>query len=311
VYINNLHIGHYRDYTLYEAAPVVTRLQKEELIKVSMRETSEPVEETDEVYELPRQSWLSARMENMRSLWDTVLVVLYDTVIVFIRGICSLGSKLLGLAGFVGRFISPIIELLRLLKRVLSPVMRFIGIIALPFIRGAGYLIRLVANVIRGMGRSFTCIYDQSRKWGLSDRMVVCMTGMEEGFFSGIWTYHVNTGIKTILRMNPWAGIILDLLGNVIPFLLLHRQRLFYRRGHIWRVPSDDTKREKLRDYAWLMGMRVFLNLIFILMLNFLPLSMSCFLGLPILWILHSAINFLGLPMGMVSGKTEFAVYTH
>ena len=105
--------------------------------------------------------------------------------------------------------------------------------------------------------------------------------------------------------MNPWTGIILDLLGNVIPFLLLHRQRLVYRRGRIWRIPSDDTQKEKLLDYAWLIGIRVFLNLIFILMLHFLPLSISCFLGIPILWILHSAINFLGLPMGMVSDSTE------
>jgi hypothetical protein len=157
------------------------------------------------------------------------------------------------------------------------------------------------------MGRSSACIYDHYRNWGLSDRMIVCMTGMEEGFFSGIWTYLVNTSIKSMLRTNPWIGIILDLLGNIIPFLLLHRQRLVYRRGHIWRLPSDDTKREKLRDYAWLMGMRVFLNLVFILMLHFLPLSISCFLGLLILWILHSAINFLGLPMGMISGRTGFA----
>jgi len=52
--------------------------------------------------------------------------------------------------------------------------------------------------------------------------------------------------------------------------------------------------------------MRVSLNLIFVLMLHFLPRSISGFLGLPVLWILHSAINFLGQPMGMVSGKTEF-----
>ena len=307
VYINNLHFGHHRDYPLYKEASCVTSLQKEEFIKVSMRETSEPVEETDEVYDLPRQSWLSVRMENVRSLRDTVLADLYDAVIVFVRGICSLGRKLLGVAGLIGRLISPIVELLSILKRVLSPVMRFTGIIARPFIGVAGYLIRLVGKVIKGMGRSFACIYDQYRKWGLSDRMIVCMTGMEEGFFIGIWIYLVNKSIKSMLRMNPWIGIILDLLGNVIPFLLLHRQRLFYRRGHIWRVPSDDTKREKLHDFAWLMGMRVFLNLIFILMLHFLPLSISCFLGLPILWILHSAINFLGLPMGMVSAKTEFA----
>ena len=307
VYINNLRLGHSRDYTLYDEAPVVTSLQKEELIKVSMRETPEPVEETDEAHDLPRQSWLSTRMENMRSLRDTVLAVLYDAAIAFIRGICSLGRKLLGLAGLIERLISPIIELLRILKRVLNPVMRFIGIIARPFIGVAGYLVRLLGKTIRGMGASFTCIYDQYRKWGLSDRMIVCMTGMEEGFFSGIWIYIINKNANSMLRMNPWVGIILDLLANVIPFLLLHRQRLVYRRGHIWRVPSDDTKREKLRDYAWLMGMRVFLNLIFVLMLHFLPLSISCFLGLPILWLFHSAINFLGLPMGMVSGKTEIA----
>jgi hypothetical protein len=110
-----------------------------------------------------------------------------------------------------------------------------------------------------------------------------------------------------MLRLNPWTGTILDLLGNVIPFLLLHHQRLVYRGGHIWRVPPDGTKWEKLRDYAWLMGMRVSLNLIFVLMLHLLPRSISGFLGLPVLWILHSAINFLGQPMGMVSGKTEFA----
>jgi hypothetical protein len=53
-------------------------------------------------------------------------------------------------------------------------------------------------------------------------------------------------------------------------------------------------------------GMRVSLNVIFVLMLHVLPRSMSGFVGLPVLWILHSAINFLGQPMGMVSGKTEF-----
>lgn len=311
VYINNLRLGHHRDYTLYDEAPVVTSLQKEELIKVSRRETPEPVEETDEAYDLPRQSWLSARMENMRSLRDTVLAVLYDAAIAFVRGICSLGKKLLGLAGLIGRLISPIIELLRIVKRVLSPVLRFIGIIARPFIWMAGYLIRLVGKTISGMGRSFSCSYDQYRKWGLSDRMIVCMTGMEEGFFSGIWTYCINKYITSMLHLNPWIGISLDLLANVIPFLLLHRQRLVYRRGRIWHVPTDDTKKEKLRDYAWLMGMRVFLNLTFVLMLHFLPQSISCFLALPILWILHSAINFLGLPMGMVSGKTEFARLKH
>ncbi len=306
-YVNNLRLGHYRDYPLYEATPVVTSLQKEELIRVSMRETTEPVEEADEAYELPRQSWLSARMENMRSLRDTVWAVLYDAVTALIRGICSLGIKLLRLAGLVGRWISPIIELWSVVKRVLSPAMRLIGAIVRPFIGVTNHLIRLVGKVIRGMGRSFACIYDQYRKWGLSDRMIVCMTGMEEGFFSGIWSYHFHNGIKTMLRVNPWIGIVLDLLGNVIPFLLLHRQRLVYRRGHIWRVPSDDTKRKKLRDYAWLMGMRVLLNLVFVLMLRFLPPSISCFLGLPILWALHSAINFLGLPMGMAFGKTELA----
>jgi hypothetical protein len=171
----------------------------------------------------------------------------------------------------------------------------------------ARYVIRLVGKVTKGMGRIFTSMYDQYRKWGLSDRTIVCLTGMEEGFFSGIWTYLINPSFRSMLRLNPWTGVILDLLGNVIPFLLLHHQRLVYRGGHIWRVPPDDTKREKLRDYAWLMGMRVSLNLIFVLMLHFLPRSISGFLGLPVLWILHSAINFLGQPMGMVSGKTEFA----
>lgn len=305
VYINNLRLGHYRDYALYEKAPVVTSLQKEELVDMSMRETPEPVEETDVTYDLPHQSWLSARMENMQSLRNTVLTVLYDAVTAFVRGLCSLGRKLSGLAELIGRLISPIIGLLRLLKRVLSPVMRFMGIVARPFTGVAGTLIRLVGKVIRGMGRSSTCIHDQYRQWGLSDRMIVCMSGMEEGFFSGIWSTYIHTGIKSILHMNPWTGIILDLLGNVIPFLLLHRQRLVYRRGRIWRIPSDDTQKEKLLDYAWLIGIRVFLNLIFILMLHFLPLSISCFLGIPILWILHSAINFLGLPMGMVSDSTE------
>jgi len=305
VYIKNLNLGHYRDYTLYDEAPVVTSLQKEELMRVSMRETNKPTEETEVVYELPRQSWLSTCKENMRFLRDSALAVLSDAVNAFGIGVCSLGKKLLGLAGFLGRLISPIIELLIILKRVLIPVVRFIGIIARPFIGVAGYLIRLVGKGINGMGGMLTCIYDQYREWGLPDRVIVCMTGMEEGFFSGIWTYLINNKIKIMLCMDPWMGIILDLLGNVIPFLLLHRQRLVYRGGHIWRVPSDDTKREKLRDYAWLMGMRVALNLIFILMLRLLPLSIGCFLGVPILWALHSAINFLGLPMGMGLGKTR------
>jgi hypothetical protein len=305
VYINNFRLGHYRDYTLYDEAPVVTSLQKEEFIKVSLREARKPAEETAEVYALPRQSWLATRKENMRFLRDTALAVLYDVMHAFVRGSCALGKKCLGLAVFIGRLIRPIIELGRQLKRVLSPVMRWIGRIAHPFIGVSGYLIRRVGKVIIGLGRMFPCLYDQYREWGLSDRMIVCLTGMEEGFFSGIWTYTINTSIKTLLGMNLWIGIVLDLVGNTIPFLLLHRQRLVYRGGHIWRVPPDDTKREKLRDYAWLMGMRVLLNLIFILMLHFLPLSISCFLGLPILWTLHSAINFLGMPMGMVLGKVE------
>jgi hypothetical protein len=306
VYINNLRLGHYRDYALYEKAPVVTSLQKEELLEVSMQETPEPVEAMEVTYEVPRQRWLPARMEALRSFRETVWVVLYDAMIAFKRGICSLSRRLLGFAGLVRRLIRPIMALLSKLKRVLSPVMRFLGIIARPFIRVAGYPIRLAGKVIRGMGRSFTCMYDQYRKWGLSDRMIVCMTGMEEGFFSGIWSY-IHHGIKSMLRMNLWIGLILDLLGNVIPLLLLHRQRLVYKSGHIWRIPSDDTKWEKLQDYAWLVGMRVFLNLIFILMVHFLPLSIRGFFGLPILWILHSAINFFGLPMGMITNKTGFA----
>jgi len=166
---------------------------------------------------------------------------------------------------------------------------------------------RLVGKVTKGMTRIFASMYDQYRKWGLSDRKIVCLTGLEEGFFSGIWTCLVNPSFKSMLRLNPWAGIPLDLLGNVIPFLLSHHQRLIYRRGHIWRVPSDDTRWEKLRDYAWLTGMRVSLNLTFVLMLHFLPRNVSGFLGLPVLWVLHSAINLLGQPMGMVSGKTESA----
>ena len=307
VYVSNLRLGHYRDYTLYDETPVVTSLQKEELIKVSMRGTSEPAEETHETYELLRQSWLATRKENMRFLRDTASAVCYDAVIAFVSGICSLGKKFWGLAGLLGRLISPLIGLWSVLKRVLSPVVRFMGIIARPFIGVARYVIRLVGQVTKGMGRIFTSMYDQYRKWGLSDRMIVCLTGMEEGFFSGIWTYLINPSFKSMLRLNPWTGMILDPLGNVIPFLLLHHQRLIYRGGHIWRVPPDDTKWEKLRDYAWLMSMRVSLNLVFVLMLHVLPRSTSGFLGLPVLWVLHSAINFLGQPMGMVSGKTEFA----
>jgi len=306
VYVSNLRLGHYRDYALYEETPGVTRLQKEELIEVSMRQRPEPAEETHETYELPRQSWLAARKENMRFLRDTASAVCYDAAIALVSGICYLGKRFWGLAKLLGRLISPLIEVWRLLKRVLSPVARFIGIVARPFIRVARYVLRPVGKVTKGMGRiSASSMYDQCRKWGLSDRMIVCLTGMEEGFFSGIWTYLINPSFKSMLRLNPWTGTILDLLGNMIPFLLLHRHRFVYRRGHIWRVPPDDTKWEKLRDYAWLMGMRVSLNLIFVLMLHFLPKSISGFLGLPVLWVLHSAINFLGQPMGMVSGKTE------
>lgn len=303
VYVHNLRLGHYRDYTLYDETPVVTRLQKEELIKVSMRETSEPPEETHETYELPRQSWLAMRKDNMRFLRDTASAVCYDAVIAFVSGICSLGKTFSGLAGLLGQWISPFIELGSVLKRVVSPVVRFMGIIARPLIGVARYVIRRVATVTQGMGCIFNSMYDQYRKWGLSDRMIVCLTGMEEGFFSGIWTYLINPSFKSMLRLNPWTGMTLDLLGNVIPFLLLHQQRVLYRGGHIWRVPPDDTKWEKLRDYAWLMGMRVSLNLILVLMLHFLPPSISAFLGLVVLWILHSAINFLGQPLGMVSGN--------
>lgn len=305
VYLSNLRLGHYRDYAFCDETPVVTRLQKEEIIKVSMRETSEPAEETHETYELPRQSWLATRKENIRFLWDTASAVCYDAVIAFVGGVCSLGKTVWGLAKLLGRLLSPLIELWSVLKRVLSPVVRCIGIIARPFIGAARHGIRLVGRLARGMGRISAFMYDRCRKWGLSDRMIVCLTGMEEGFFSGIWTCLINPGLKSMLRLNPWAGVILDLLGNVIPFLLLHHERFIYRGGHIWRVPPDDTKRQKLRDYAWLMGMRVSLNLIFVLMLHFLPPTISGFLGLPVLWILHSAVNFLGQPMGMASGKPK------
>ena len=305
VYVSNLRLGHYRDYTLYDETHVVTKLQKEELIEVSLRQTSEPVEETPETYALPRQSWLATRKENMRFLRDAASTVCYDAAIAFVSGMCSLAKKFWRLAGLLGRLISPLIELWRVLIRVLSPVVRFMGIIARPFIRVSRYVIRRVGRVTKGMGRIFASLYDQYRKWGLSDRMIVCLSGLEEGFFSGIWTCLINPGLKAMLRLGPWTGVVLDLLGNVIPFLLLHRQRLIYRGGHIWRVPPDDTRREKLRDYAWLIGMRVSLNLVFVLMLHFLPRSIAGFVGLPVLWILHSAINFLGQPMGMVSGKTE------
>jgi len=169
------------------------------------------------------------------------------------------------------------------------------------------YGIHGIGKVTKALGRIVTSLYDQYRQWGLSDRMIVGMTGLEEGFFSGIWTCLLNPAIKSLLRLNPCSGMSLDLLGNVIPFLLLHQQRLIYRGGQIWRVPPDGTKWETLRDYAWLMGMRVSLNLILVLMLHFLPRSISGFLGLPVLWMLHSAINFLGQPMGMVSDKTELA----
>ena len=308
VYVSNLRLGHYRDYTLYDEAPVVTRLQKEELIKVSLRQTSEPpAEETQETHELPRQSWLATRKEKMRFLRDTASTVCYDAAIAFLSGICYLGKEFRALAGLLGRLISPLIELWSVLKRVLSPVVRFVGIIARPFIWVARYVIRLVARVMKGMVHIFTFMYDQYRRWGLSDRMIVCLTGMEEGFFSGIWTYLINPSFKSMLRLNPWTGVTLDLLGNVVPFLLLHHQRSIYRGGHIWRVPPDDTRREKLRDYAWLVGMRVSLNLIFVLLLHLLPLSISGFLALPVLWVLHSAINFLGQPMGMVSRRAKFA----
>ncbi len=305
VYVSNLRLGHSRDYTLYDETPVVTKLQKEELIEVSMRQASEPAGQTHETYELPRQSWLATRKENLRFLRDAASAVCYDAAIAFVSGMCALGRKAWRLAGLLGRLISPLIELWRVLTRVLRPVVRFIGIIARPFIWVTRYVIRLVCKVIKGMGRISASLYDQYRKWGLSDRMIVCLTGMEEGFFSGIWTYLINPGFKAMLRLNPWTGIILDLLGNVIPFLLLHQQRLIYRGGHIWRVPPDDTRWRKLRDYAWLVGMRVSLNGVFVLMLHLLPPSSGVVLGLAVLWILHSAINFLGQPMGMVSGKGD------
>lgn len=307
VYASNLRLGHYRDYVLYNETPVVTSLQKEELLEGPLRETTEPAKETHEIYELPRQSWLATRKENMRFLRDTASAVCYDAVIAFVSGICFLGNTFWGLAGVLGRLINPLIALWSVLKRALSPIVRVIGIIVRPFIGVPRSGIRLLGNVTKGMGRIFTSMYDQYRKWGLSDRMIVCLTGMEEGFFSGIWTCLVNPSFKSMLRLNSWTGVILDLLGNVIPFLLLHHQRLLYRGGHIWRVPPDDTKWERLRDYAWLMGMRVSLNVIFVLMLHSLPRSISGFVGLPVLWILHSAINFLGQPMGMVSDNTGFA----
>jgi hypothetical protein len=307
VYVSNLRLGHYREYPLYDETPVVTSLQKEELIKVSMRETSAPAEEAHETYEWPRRSWLATRKEDMRFLRDTASAVCYDAVSAVVSGMCFLGKIFWGLAGLLGRLIGPLSELWSVLKRVLSPVVRVVRMIARPFIGVARYVIRLVGQVTKGMGRIVTSMYDQYRKWGLSDRMIVCLTGMEEVFFSGIWTYRIHPGVKAMLHLNPWTGMSLDLLGNVIPFLLVHQHRLIYRGGHIWRVPPDDTKWEKLRDYAWLMGMRVSLNAIFVLMLHCLPRSISGFLGLPVLWILHSAINFLGQPMGMVSGRTEFA----
>jgi hypothetical protein len=305
VYVSNLRLGHYRDYTLYDQTPVVTRLQKEELIEVSMRQASEPAGQTHETYELPPQSWLATRKENMRLLRDAASAVCYDAAIAFVSGMCALGRKFWHLAGLLGRLISPLLKLWSVLIRVLRPVVRFMRIIARPFIWVARYVIRLVGKVIKGMGCIFTSIYDQYRKWGLSDRMIVCLTGMEEGFFSGIWTYLINPSFKSMLRLNPWTGMILDLLGNVIPFLLLHQQRLVYRGGRIWRVSPDDSKWEKRRDYAWLTGMRVSLNSIFVLMLHLLPGSIGGFLGLLVLWILHSAINFLGQPMGMVSGDSK------
>ncbi len=309
VYVHNLRLGHTRDYALYKEAYSETRLQKEDIIRLSKPEINRPVEETEEAttYELPRQGWLATWKERFRSLQDAVWVVLYDTFMAFISVICSLGRKSLGLVRFIGRFISPIIELLRLVKRAVSPVIKLIGIIARPFIWVAGYLVRLVGKVIKGIGRCSPGIYDQCRKWGLSDRAIVCLTGLEEGFFCGIWICLVNKSIKSMLLLNPWTSMALDLLGNVIPFLLLHQQRHLYRRGHIWRIAPDDSKWDKVRDYAWLGGMRVFLNLLFMMSLHFIPLNISCFLWIPILWVLHSAINFLGLPMLMVSGNTKDA----
>jgi hypothetical protein len=60
---------------------------------------------------------------------------------------------------------------------------------------------------------------------------------------------------------------------------------------------------EKFRDYTWLAGLRMGLNFIFIAMLHFLPPDMGGFLGLPVLWLIHSAVNFSGLPMGMVKNR--------
>ena len=307
VYLRNVRLGHYRDHTLYDETPVVTRLQKEEFIRVSMRRTTEPAKETQETYELPRQSWLATRKENLRFLRDTASAVGYDVLIAFLRAMGSLGRQLWRLAALLGRLIGPLIALWTVLKRVLRPVARFIKIVARPFMGVLRYGIHGIGKVTKALGRIVTSLYDQYRQWGLSDRMIVGMTGLEEGFFSGIWTCLLNPAIKSLLRLNPCSGMSLDLLGNVIPFLLLHHQRLIYRGGQIWRVPPDGTKWETLRDYAWLMGMRVSLNLILVLMLHFLPRSISGFLGLPVLWMLHSAINFLGQPMGMVSDKTELA----
>ncbi len=303
VYLRNVRLGHYRDYTLYDETPVVTRLQKEELIRVSMRRTDEPARETQETYELPRQSWLATRKENLRFLRDTASAVGYDVLIAFLRAMGSLGRQLWRLAALLRRLIGPLIALWTVLKRVLRPVAGFIRIVARPFIGMARYGIRRIGRLIKALGRIVTSLYDQYRQWGLSDRMIVCMTGLEEGFFSGIWIYLLNPALKSLLRLNPYSGISLDLLGNGIPFLLLHQQRLIYRKGHIWRVPPDDTRREKLRDYAWLIGMRVFLNATFVLMLHLLPRHIGGFVALPVVCLLHSAINFLGRPMGILSAQ--------
>ena len=307
VYVRNVRLGHYRDYRLYRETPVMTRLQKEEFIRVSMRGSSEPAHETHETYELPGESWRATSKEKMRCARDTAWAVCYDVGIAFVSGICSFGKEVWILAGLLGRVISPLIALWRVLKRALILAVRVMGIIARPFIRVACYVIRCVRRVTKGMGHVFPSMYDQYRKWGLSDRMIVCLTGMEEGLFCGIWMYLINPSLPSILRVNPWTGSSLYLLGNVVPFLLLHQQRLIYRGGHIWRVPPDDTKWEKLRDYAWLTGMRVALNVVFILVVHYLPRSISGVLGLPVLWVLHSAMNCLGQPMGMVSGKREIA----
>lgn len=306
VYVSNLRLGHYRDYTLYDERPVVTSLHKEELLNASMRETGEPVQETPETFELPRRNWLATRKESMRVLRDTASAMCYDAVIAFVGAICFLGKTFWGLVRLLGRLIRLLVGLWRALKRVLGPVARCVGIAARPVIGVTRRVIRLVGTVTKGMSRICGSMYDQYRKWGFSDRMIVCLTGMEEGFFSGIWTYRVNPCLRSMLRLNPWTGVILDLLGNVIPCLLLHHHRVIYRGGHIWRVPPDDTKWERLRDYAWLTSMRVFLNVVFVLMLHGLPGSISGFFGVPVLWVLHSAINFLGQPMGMVSGKGEW-----